>query len=167
MAYAKRFFGSHGNSMHGTSTPSENDERSRMLLEDSLELAKEQNDLGLSSLILHGLGDVSLLAGELDAAAIRYRDASLLAREIDDSGTLLYCLAGLAAVAAGRGDSATATALWRSFGQLATERRFRMNDVDRARYERFLAPQVGTDVATGQTLDEAETWTLALGGGDT
>lgn len=88
--------------MHGTSTPSENDERSRMLLEDSLELAKEQNDLGLSSLILHGLGDVSLLAGELDAAAIRYRDASLLAREIDDSGTLLYCLAGLAAVAAGR-----------------------------------------------------------------
>ena len=112
--------------------------------------------------ILHGLGDAALLTGETDAAAAYYRDAARLARELDSPMILVYCLGGLAAVAARRGQNLTATELWGALQRLETQTGQPIETNDRARYEQFLPPLDETALANGWKLDDAETWALAL-----
>ena len=137
--------------------------RGRMLLEDSLQQAKAQHAVGLESIILHGLGDAALLANDPEAASHCYHEAALLAREIEDTGTLLYCLAGLAATAARRGDPKTATLLWGALQQRETESDIKVVTPDRERYEQFLPTLDSNTLANGRALTEPEIWALAHG----
>ncbi len=136
--------------------------RGRMLLEDSLQQAKAQHDNGLESIILHGLGDAALLANDPEAALACYRKAALLARETEDTGTLLYCLAGLAASAACRGDLKTAALLWGALEQREAEEGLKIVIQGRERYEQFLPPSLDSNtLADGRALTEPEIWALA------
>jgi hypothetical protein len=57
----------------------------------------------------------------------------------------------------------TVAGLWGALRQLETRSGCRIADADRVRYEQFLHSLDETALARGRTLDDAETWALALG----
>jgi predicted ATPase len=103
---------------------------------------RRADDLGSSSATLHSFGDLSLDKGDLLAADHYYREALAAAREDDDVRTQAYCLAGLACVAARRGDPTAAGRLWTLAERLEHEIGFRMLAAERVRYERNLTPRL-------------------------
>jgi non-specific serine/threonine protein kinase len=58
------------------------------------------------------------MLGDHEAAAARFRDGLLLARETDDKEDLAWCLEGFAALAAGDGDGERAATLLGAAGAL-------------------------------------------------
>jgi tetratricopeptide (TPR) repeat protein len=94
---------------------------------------------------LHGLGDVALESGDLDAAAEWYSEAMRIAADADLHFALVHCLAGLAAVEAQRGDLDSAATLWAATLALLEEHGIglevreryesRLDLLDRSRFE--------------------------------
>jgi tetratricopeptide (TPR) repeat protein len=138
------------------------------LLSESVEMARSTGDLPSATFALHSLGDVRLLRGELDAAAARYEEALSLSRElvgldVESTAPLyaferatIYCLAGLAAVAARLGEIERAGRLWGAVGRLEAELDLPMLADERAPYEATLAelsgPEFEAALSTGRAL---------------
>ena len=101
-------------------------DRGRRLLRESTELSRAADDSFSAASSLHSLGDLELASGRLEAAEASYRDALALAWDFDADRLVCYSLAGVAAVAAERGESERAVVLW-SFAEGYEERlRFTM-----------------------------------------
>ena len=100
----------------------------------------------------HGLADLELDRGNLDRAAALYQEYLRDAVDRDLEGDKVYGIAGIAAVAALRGDDAFAADLWLAVQDAEQRHEFRM--LDRRRYEAILEHLAKPEqVALG--LDEA------------
>jgi predicted ATPase/class 3 adenylate cyclase len=130
-------------------------ERGRLLLRESSELSAGEGDKFSAGSSLHSLGDLELEAGALDAAAAAYEDGLWAAWDVGADRLVCYCLAGLAAVAAARGDGEHAALLW-GFVE-ADEQRLQFSLRRRGLYEQRLAGLAGTEpYDTGRGLDVSE-----------
>jgi predicted ATPase len=107
-------------------------ERARRVLREAGELSRAEDDLFSAASTFHSLGDVELDAGEIEAAERAYRDALRSAWDCEADRLVCYCLAGLAAVAAGRGDGRRAALVW-GFAE-AYENRLRFTMLRRSLY---------------------------------
>jgi predicted ATPase len=129
-------------------------EQSRRLLREGAELSRAQGDLFSASSTFHSLGNVELDAGEIEAAEHAYRDALRLAWDCEADRLVCYSLAGLAAVAAERGEGDLAARLW-GFAE-AYEERLRFTMRRRSLYTKRLDPVVATHAMereSGRRLD--------------
>ena len=115
-------------------------ERGRELLRESVELSRSYGDRFGETVSRHSLGDSSLTASRLDAAAAAYRAALDDARDIDSGRLACYCVAGLSAVAAAGGEQERAARLWSYAEQLEAELGVKIRPALRARYEECLGP---------------------------
>jgi hypothetical protein len=82
------------------------------LLNKSAQLARDAGDLTLVPSIVHGLGDAALAAGDLARAASHYRDSLSTAHDLAYGRGIAFSVAGIAAVAAARGQLERAGRLW-------------------------------------------------------
>ncbi len=114
-------------------------ERSAELFARSIEI-RRANGLGSGKATLHSLGDLYLDAGDMPTAERYYREALALGLQKGDVRLGVYCLAGLACVAARNEDAATAGRLWTLAERLEHEIGFRRVAAERVRYERNLTP---------------------------
>jgi predicted ATPase/DNA-binding SARP family transcriptional activator len=114
-------------------------ERSAELFARSIEI-RRANGLGSGASTVHSLGDVYLDAGDMAAAERYYREALALGLQEEDVRLGVYCLAGLACVAARNEDATAAGRLWTLAERLEHEIGFRMVAAERVRYERNLTP---------------------------
>ena len=114
-------------------------ERSAELFARSIEI-RRANGLGSGASTVHSLGDLYLDAGDMPTAERYYREALALALQEGDVRLGVYCLAGLACVAARNEDAAAAGRLWTLAERLEHEIGFRMVAAERVRYERNLIP---------------------------
>jgi predicted ATPase len=110
----------------------------RRLFRETAELSRQEGDTFSAASSLHSLGDVELDAGETEAAERAYRDGLRLAWDTSADRLVCYCLAGLAAAAAARGDAGRAAVLW-GFVE-AYEERLRFTMRGRALYGELLEP---------------------------
>jgi predicted ATPase len=139
------------------------------LFDEALAAARRQGDDRLAAKILHGRGDLELTRGRLDHAAEAYRDSARLAQPFEDTKSAIYCLAGLAAVAASYGQIARSGRLWGAAEGIADAEGLPIQAGDRTRYERAIGPlrsrdefraaekggrQVTLDAAFGEILGE-------------
>jgi predicted ATPase/class 3 adenylate cyclase len=123
------------------------------LLERSIAISSEMGAVIHVGGSTHSLADLELDRGNLRRAAALYRETLRIA---DDNGLhrhKVYCLGGLAAVAARSADVERASLLWRSAERAEREQQFRMLDLERARYERALEGIAASENALD--LDEA------------
>ncbi len=114
-------------------------ERAAELYTRSIEV-RRAHGLGNGAGAVHSLGDLSLDAGDPCAAGIYFREALALSFEPEEPRLRVYCLAGLACVAARTRDECAAGRLWTLAERLEHEIGFRMLAAERNRYERILAP---------------------------
>ncbi len=114
-------------------------ERSAGLFGRSIEI-RRANGLGSAASTVHSLGDLYLDAGDMPTAERHYREALALGLQERDVRLRVYCLAGLACVAARNEDPTTAGRLWALAERLEHEIGFRMVAAERVRYERNLTP---------------------------
>jgi predicted ATPase/DNA-binding SARP family transcriptional activator len=120
-------------------------ETARSLLSSALEADRRYPSA------LHSLGDLELDDGDLVAASRCYRESLSLQLEVGAGEVVVvYCLAGLSCVAAARGDAERAGRLWGAVERLEDKRGFKMNHVERVRYEQLIA-----NVALNPTFEEA------------
>jgi tetratricopeptide (TPR) repeat protein len=130
-------------------------ERGRLLLRESSELSAGEGDKFTAASSLHSLGDIELEAEALDAAAAAYEDGLRAAWDAGADRLVCYCLAGLGAVAAERGDTERAALVW-GFVE-AYEQRLQFSLRRRGLYEERLAGLAGTEAYdTGRSLDVIE-----------
>jgi tetratricopeptide (TPR) repeat protein len=125
----------------------------------SLELSTRNGWRELASATTHSLGDLELDRGDLDRARSLYRDCLHMTMLAGVARNVAYCVAGLAAVAAGEGDVARAAQLWAALEAAEVSRSFRIPPDERERYERCVA---GLPPWEGQPLDLDEAARLAL-----
>jgi predicted ATPase/class 3 adenylate cyclase len=118
-------------------------DRAAALLEQSLQLALDAGDTYQAGKIEHGLGDTALAAGNTASAKRCYLRALSRARELDYRPTLAYCLAGLASVAAMRGERKRAGRLWGALQAFQRTEGVELLAFDRRRYEEALATITG------------------------
>jgi tetratricopeptide (TPR) repeat protein len=128
-------------------------ERGRRLLRESAELSRSEGDAFSAASSLHSLGDVELEASDLDAAEEDYRAALELALDSDAHRLVCYSLAGIAAVAAARGDAERAALLWGFVER--DERRLQFSLRGRTLYERHVAGLAGVEEGRRLDLDAA------------
>ncbi len=114
-------------------------ERSAELFTRSIEI-RRANGLGSGESTVHSLGDLYLDAGDMPSADRYYREALALGLQEGDVRLEVYCLAGLACVAARNDDATAAGRLWTLAERLEHEVGFRMVAAERVRYERNLTP---------------------------
>jgi len=114
-------------------------ERSAELFTRSIEI-RRTNGLGSGTSTVHSLGDLYLDADDMPTAERYYREALALVLQEGDVRLRVYCLAGLACVAARNGDATAAGRLWTLAERLEHEIGFRMVAAERVRYERNLTP---------------------------
>jgi predicted ATPase/DNA-binding SARP family transcriptional activator len=114
-------------------------ERASELLNRSIEI-RRANGLGTSASTVHSLGDLYLDTGDIPTAERYYREALALGLQAEDVRVGVYCLAGLACVAARNEDATAAGRLWTLAERLEHEIGFRMVAAERVRYERNLTP---------------------------
>jgi non-specific serine/threonine protein kinase len=114
-------------------------ERSAELFARSTEI-RRAHGLGSDASTVHSLGDLYLDAGDMPAAKRYYREALALGLQEGDVRLGVYCLAGLACVAARSEDATAAGRLWTLAERLEHEIGFRMVAAERVRYERNLTP---------------------------
>jgi len=130
-------------------------ERGRRLMRESAELSQRHGDVFSAASSLHSLGDIELEAGAVDAAETAYAEGLRIAWDAGLDRLICYGLAGIAAVAAERGDTERAALLW-GFVE-ADEERLLFTLRWRELYERRLAGLAGTaSYAEGRTLDVSE-----------
>jgi predicted ATPase/class 3 adenylate cyclase len=127
-------------------------ERGRRLMRESAELSRRAGDIFGAASSLHSLGDIELAEGDVDAGEAAYEDGLHAAWDAGLDRLVCYCLAGLGAVAAERGDTERAALLW-GFVE-AYEQRLQFGLRNRALYEERLAGTAGTDAyETGRSVD--------------
>jgi predicted ATPase len=139
-------------------------ERARRVLGESGELSRTAGDLFSTASTFHSLGDVELDAGEIDAAERAYRDALRSAWDCEADRLVCYSLAGLAAVAARRGDGQRAALLW-GFAE-AYEERLRFTMLRRSLYTERLDRVIAAHPEQrdiGRRLDVDAAVDIALG----
>jgi predicted ATPase len=117
---------------------------------------------------LQSFGDAALDRGDVGEAERLYRESLEIGRRLSDDLLTAYCLAGLAAVAAARGERAVAARLWgcvRNYEETSGEHLYA---AERARYERMLVelegpPADSPDFVHGRamTLEQAVEYTVA------
>jgi predicted ATPase len=133
------------------------------LLLESGELSEAEGDEFSAASSFHSLGDVRLAAGGAEAAANAYERALRIAARTGADRLVCYCLAGLAAVAADRGDEAGAARLWGSAE--AYEERLRFTMRWRTLYEERLdglSDSQREAYESGRELDVEDAVDLAL-----
>jgi predicted ATPase len=133
----------------------------RGLLREAAELSLEEEDTFSAASSFHSLGDLELEAGDVDAAEAAYRTALQIAWDTGADRLVCYGLAGLAAVAAARGEVERAALLW-GFVE-GYERRLQFSLRRRGLYEERLAALTGTEAGGRLDLDAAVE--IALGAG--
>jgi hypothetical protein len=109
-------------------------------LEQALAIVNKRGDWDAVSRTAHGLGDLALDQREPALAASRYRQALKAAVDLGSDYGKLMCLAGLACVAALRGETHLAGRLWATADQATSHLEAPMLASDRQRYERILTP---------------------------
>jgi predicted ATPase len=130
-------------------------ERGRRLMRESAELSQRHGDIFSEASSLHSLGDIELEAGAVDAAESAYAEGLRIAWDAGLDRLICYGLAGLAAVAAERGDTERAALVW-GFVE-ADEERLQFTLRWRELYERRLAGLAGTaSYDEGRALDVNE-----------
>jgi predicted ATPase/DNA-binding SARP family transcriptional activator len=122
------------------------------LLERSIALGRGGSSRIYVANATHSLADLELDRGNLDRAEELYRETLRAAVEFGIERHKLYSLAGLAAVAALRGNDARARLLWRGVEGAERELHTRIVSDERRRYERIVgrvddADQVGSGLA--------------------
>jgi predicted ATPase/DNA-binding SARP family transcriptional activator len=128
-------------------------QKARSLLSTAAEAFREQNDLAMLAATLHSVADLELDDGQLTVAGHSYAESLSIARTgVVGQGQRIttHCLAGLAAVAAARGDAKRAGLLWGVVERLEEERGFKLRPIEGERYARLIAT-----VAGSTTFDKA------------
>ena len=115
-------------------------ERSKPAIEEAVAIHKELGDQASVAGDLGTLADVALAQGDHQQAERHAREALEMVTGVGDERNELYSVSQLACAAALRGDAYAAGRLWAVAE--ATEKRLgmRMLTVERARYERIVAP---------------------------
>ena len=130
----------------------------RAYWERARQLWSEAGDRNGVTAATHGLGDLALDARDGEHALGYYVEALDMAGADDDREVIANCLAGIAAVLAGRGQAAEAATLWAAAQRLDAEDEALIRPTERARYERWL----GELPAAGAELPRDEALALAL-----
>jgi predicted ATPase/DNA-binding SARP family transcriptional activator len=108
--------------------------RARRLLEEVVESARAEGNLFQAAAALHSLADAELEAGATDRAIELYEGALAASRELGAHRISCFCLAGLGAALAVRGEAISAAKLWYAVLELEQMLGFRLRS--RTRYER-------------------------------
>ena len=133
--------------------------RARELFEESIGLWREAGCLLDAMSTIHALGDLSLDTGELDRARELYAESLDLAQQFRIPSGVAHCLAGLAAVAAGRSAFEPAARLWGAVEALESEYGVVVPPFDRRRYLRLVGracESLPGALAAGRQLSLAE-----------
>jgi predicted ATPase len=144
-----------------------NYDRAADLLRRAVTLATHNDDTMAAAMSLHGLGDVALDRGDLDQARTDYRESIRRVRPLAGAGlTICCCLAGLASVAARKGQAASSGRLWGAV-EIREERLGAPLPLqDRVRYRRPLEAHdqddLAANVAAGRALPLDDALDLAL-----
>jgi predicted ATPase/class 3 adenylate cyclase len=132
------------------------------LLEEAVAIWTDLGDQHMMSASLHSLADAALDERNPLRAAERYRQALAIALELGDESNEAYCVAGLASVAALRGESNRAGRLWGIAESFEDRFGFRILSAERARYEKILSAladaaafQAGVDAGRELSLERA------------
>jgi tetratricopeptide (TPR) repeat protein len=104
------------------------------LLERARMLAEAEQAWSDVAGILHALGDLALDQGDAGAAIALYKQALDLVRASPRGATTAYCLAGIAAATATRGNAEIVDVLWHTATTLEDELGFRITPTHRRRY---------------------------------
>jgi predicted ATPase/class 3 adenylate cyclase len=115
-------------------------ERGTRALDEARSIYSELDDRSAAAGFLHTLGDLALDRRDPQGAANHYREAGEIALELDDERTEMYCVAGLACVAALRADAHTAGRRWGTVESAENRLGMRILTAERVRYERLLGP---------------------------
>jgi hypothetical protein len=127
------------------------------MLEEAVAIDNELGDRHSEMTSLHSLGDLALDIHEPALASQRYREALAIAAEQADERSQTYCLAGLACVAAQRGDAHAAGRLWAAAEAIEKTLDHRMLAFERIRYERAIVTLAKhPDFAAGSALNAQE-----------
>jgi tetratricopeptide (TPR) repeat protein len=113
-------------------------EHARESLREAIAIADSTGQYSVS--MLHCLADVERDQGRLNDAQTLYLRARKTAVELKNRFDVAYCQAGLACVAALRGDAERAGELWGRVDRIEDETGDRLHGWDRKRYERTLEP---------------------------
>jgi tetratricopeptide (TPR) repeat protein len=135
----------------------------REVAEEGVALGLEAEDDLFISHAAHNLGDFALRIDDLDEATDQYGQAARAGRRVGSTRAVAYCLAGLAAVAARRGERERAARLWgavtafedQSLRLLAHERSLYKEILDEAAGEHQFAYETGRTLALDDALEEA------------
>ena len=115
-----------------------NVERGTAMLEEARAIYSDLDDRVALASFLHTLGDLALDRRDPQVAANHYREALDIAVELDDERTEMYCVAGLACVAALQEGARSAGRLWRAAEAAENRLEMRILAAERVRYERVL-----------------------------
>lgn len=115
-----------------------NVERGTAMLEEARAIYSDLDDRVALAAFLHTLGDLALDRRDPQVAANHYREALEIALELDDERTEMYCVAGLACVAALQEGARSAGRLWRATEAAENRLEMRILAAERVRYERVL-----------------------------
>lgn len=120
-------------------------------LEQSLELARRVGDSTHTGATLHHLGDVALADGDHARAEALYGEGLALVWKAEARRLAAYCIAGLAATAAGTGRPERAARLWHAVEKAESSLGLQLPQAERAMY-----------AAGVEGLPESETAALSL-----
>jgi predicted ATPase len=115
-------------------------ERGKPAIEEAVAIHKELGHRGFAASDLGTLADVALLQGDHQHAEGHAREALEMVTGVGDERNDLYSVAQLACAAALRGDAHSAGRLWAVAEATEARLGMRMLTVERARYERIVAP---------------------------
>lgn len=110
---------------------------------------------------LHSFGDAALERADLVEAERFYRESFELASQLGDDLQTAYCLGGLAAVAARRGDAGGAARLWGAMEALEQSAGAPLHATERGRYARIVGdpesvPETAPELAAGRSMGAAD-----------
>jgi predicted ATPase/DNA-binding SARP family transcriptional activator len=131
-------------------------ERGEALLRESLTFYRRVGAHGAVANALHSLGDAALRRSSFEEAAFCYREGLEIATDVHLERSVVYGLAGLAAVAAGQGRETRAGLLWGAVEQLEHRLESRLVARERAPYERVIE-RYAEDVAFNAALRKGRT----------
>ena len=117
-----------------------NGERGTAMLEEARAIYSELDDRSGVAGFLHTLGDLALDRRDPQGAATHYREALEIALELDDERTEMYCVAGLACVAALQENAHAAGLHWGVVQAAENRLEMRILGAERVRYEQLLTP---------------------------
>jgi hypothetical protein len=141
-------------------------DRAADLLAQAVAVARRLGDAESMAMSLHGLGDVALEVGDVEAAARHYRESLRITRTLKGRAqNVCFCLAGLASAAAASRETFNAGLLWGALEALEDELGMPLPTRARSRYEGRLlgldeaafaaAVQEGRELTLDAALEQA------------